>query len=42
MVDLKNELYVELLTLGFDENAIKRAMALTNDKDKAVELILNF
>ena len=42
MVDAKDELFVELLSLGFDENAIKRAIALTTDKDKAIELILNF
>ena len=40
--EIDQALFEELMNLGFEENAIKRALTLTKDKEQAVEFILNF
>lgn len=37
-----NQIFKDLLELGFNKNFIDKALQLTNDKEKAVELILKF
>ena len=37
-----NENLAELISMGFQEDDIKKALQLTNDKERAIELILKF
>eukprot|EP01016_Furgasonia_blochmanni_P022902 TRINITY_DN2486_c0_g1_i3.p1 TRINITY_DN2486_c0_g1~~TRINITY_DN2486_c0_g1_i3.p1 ORF type:complete len:226 (+),score=23.63 TRINITY_DN2486_c0_g1_i3:842-1519(+) len=44
MDSLPNQEYIvkDLVEMGFDENLVRKAMKMTNDKERIVELILQF